>query len=33
MSITDEVLAANQQYASKFDKAGLAMPPAKNWPS
>src|ERR1700688_3541594 len=29
MSITDEVLAANQQYASKFDKASLAMPPAK----
>jgi carbonic anhydrase len=29
MSITDEVLAANQQYASKFDKGGLAMPPAK----
>ena len=30
MSITDEVLAANQQYASKFDKASLAMPPPKN---
>src|ERR1700733_6854644 len=29
MSITDEALAANQQYASKFDKASLAMPPAK----
>src|SRR6202163_93283 len=29
MSITDEVLAANQQYASKFDKGGLPMPPAK----
>jgi carbonic anhydrase len=29
MSITDEVLAANQQYASKFDKGSLAMPPAK----
>jgi carbonic anhydrase len=29
MSITDEVLAASQQYASKFDKGSLAMPPAK----
>src|ERR1700682_973987 len=29
MSITDEVLAAIQQYASKFDKGNLAMPPAK----
>jgi carbonic anhydrase len=29
MSITDEVLAANQQYASKFDKGNLAMPPAR----
>jgi carbonic anhydrase len=29
MSITDEVLAANQQYASKFDKGSLAMPPAR----
>ena len=29
MSSTDEVLAANQQYASKFDKGNLAMPPAK----
>ena len=29
MSTTDEVLAANQQYASKFDKGNLAMPPAK----
>jgi carbonic anhydrase len=29
MSVTDEVLAANQQYASKFDKGGLAMPPAR----
>ncbi|HEX3543863.1 MAG TPA: carbonic anhydrase [Candidatus Acidoferrum sp.] len=29
MTTTDEVLTANQQYASKFDKGGLAMPPAK----
>src|ERR1700724_4764004 len=29
MSTTDEVLAANQQYASKFDEGNLAMPPAK----
>src|SRR3979490_1621325 len=29
MSTTDEVLTANQQYASKFDKGNLAMPPAK----
>src|ERR1700719_2714317 len=29
MSITDEVLAANQQYASKYDKGSLPMPPAK----
>jgi carbonic anhydrase len=29
MSTTDEVLAANRQYASKFDKGSLAMPPAK----
>src|ERR1700724_4541884 len=29
MSTTDEVLAANQQYASKFDKGSLAMPPAR----
>src|SRR6202171_3880316 len=29
MITTDEVLAANQQYASQFDKGSLAMPPAK----
>ena len=29
MSTTDEVLAANQQYASKFDKGSLTMPPAR----
>ena len=29
MSTTDEALAANQRYASKFDKGSLAMPPAK----
>src|ERR1700693_3448740 len=29
MSITDELLAANQQYASKFDKGSRPMPPAK----
>jgi carbonic anhydrase len=29
MSTTDEVLAANQQYASKFDKGSLPMPPAR----
>lgn len=29
MSITDELLAANQQYAAKFDQGSLAMPPAK----
>jgi carbonic anhydrase len=29
MSITDEVLAANQQYAGKFNQGGLAMPPAR----
>lgn len=29
MSITDELLAANQQYASKFELGGLAMPPAR----
>ena len=29
MSVTDEVLAANRQYAGKFNQGGLAMPPAK----
>src|SRR5450432_818195 len=29
MSITDEVLAANKEYAAKFDLGGLAMPPAR----
>src|SRR6202162_4409218 len=32
MSVTDQVLAANRQYASKFDKGNLAMPPAKKLP-
>lgn len=31
MSVTDEVLAANQQYASKFNLGGLAMPPARKF--
>jgi carbonic anhydrase len=29
MSVTDEVLLANQQYASKFDSGNLPMPPAR----
>jgi carbonic anhydrase len=29
MSVTDEVLLANQQYASAFKLGGLAMPPAR----
>jgi carbonic anhydrase len=29
MSVTDEVLLANQQYAAKFDLGHLAMPPAR----
>ena len=29
MSITNEVLAANQKYTASFDQANLAMPPAK----
>jgi carbonic anhydrase len=29
MSVTDEVLAANKDYAAKFDRGGLAMPPAR----
>jgi carbonic anhydrase len=29
MSITDEVLQSNRQYAAKFDLGGLAMPPAR----
>src|SRR5271163_5104000 len=29
MSITNEVLAANQKYAASFDEGNLAMPPAK----
>lgn len=31
MSVTDEVLAANQQYAAKFNLGGLAMPPARKF--
>ncbi|HSY59510.1 MAG TPA: carbonic anhydrase [Terriglobales bacterium] len=29
MSVTDEVLVANQQYAANFKLGGLAIPPAK----
>jgi carbonic anhydrase len=29
MSVTDEVLQANQQYAASFKLGGLAMPPAR----
>src|SRR5262249_29756676 len=29
MSVTDEVLAANRQYAEKFNQGSLAMPPAR----
>jgi carbonic anhydrase len=29
MSVTDEVLAANQQYAGKFNQGNLAMPPVR----
>lgn len=29
MSITDELLSANKDYAAKFKLAGLAMPPAR----
>ncbi len=29
MSVTDEVLLANQQYAANFKLGGLAMPPAR----
>lgn len=29
MSVTDEVLAANQQFAGKFNQGDLAMPPAR----
>ena len=29
MSITDELLKNNEEYAANFDKAGLALPPAK----
>lgn len=29
MSTTDELLAANRQYAAKFDQGGLTMPPAR----
>lgn len=29
MSITDELLSANKDYAAKFDLGGLAMPPAR----
>lgn len=29
MSVTDEVLLANQQYAAKFNLGGLTMPPAR----
>ncbi len=31
MSVTDEVLAANKDYAAKFDLGGLAMPPARKF--
>ena len=31
MSVTDEVLLANQQYAATFDLGGLAMPPARKF--
>src|SRR5262245_7524768 len=29
MSVTDDLLRANETYASSFDKQGLPMPPAK----
>ncbi len=29
MSVTDELLANNEQYAANFDKGDLALPPAK----
>ena len=29
MSVTDDLLRANQTYAERFDKQGLPMPPAK----
>jgi carbonic anhydrase len=29
MSVTDDVLAANREYAGKFNQGGLAMPPAR----
>jgi len=29
MSVTDEVLQANEQYAAKFNQGGLPMPPAR----
>jgi carbonic anhydrase len=29
MSVTDQVLAANQKYANKFNQGDLAMPPAR----
>ncbi len=29
MSVTDEVLQANQQYAAKFNQGGLTMPPTR----
>jgi len=31
MSVTDEVLLANQQYAATFNLGGLAMPPARKF--
>ena len=31
MPIRDEVLSANDQYASDFDQGGLAMPPARKF--
>ncbi len=31
MSVLDEVLAANEAYASDFDKGDLAMPPARRF--
>jgi carbonic anhydrase len=31
MSVRDEVLSANEQYAASFDKGDLAMPPARRF--
>src|SRR5260370_33329602 len=30
MSVTDELVRTNESYARKFDKGGLAMPPARH---